>query len=68
MTSGYIRRQFRLVGIDGTTELTRLVPTAASGYSWLTVPARMIEKHGWDKLLAPLCIHVVYSGRRRVGA
>jgi hypothetical protein len=49
-------------------ELTRLVPTAASGYSWLTVPARMIEKHGWDKLLAPLCIHVVYSGRRRVGA
>jgi SAM-dependent methyltransferase len=56
-----ITRLFREAGIEGSTRLFRLVPTALADGPIVRL-ARGAERLGLEAFLAPACIHCVYRG------
>jgi 2-polyprenyl-3-methyl-5-hydroxy-6-metoxy-1,4-benzoquinol methylase len=64
MLPGTIRRLFRRAGIEGRTRVFRLLPTRLSRYRTLSRLAGALERRSIDRVLAPLCVHCVFHGRK----
>lgn len=64
VSGGAISRAFARRGIEGSTRLFRLIPTAMASKAALVKSADLLEKMHLDSLLVPLCIHSVYCGTK----
>jgi len=64
VTPGALRRDFRSVGVEGSTRLFRLLPTELSDKSALAFLAERLEGIGIDSLLFPAAIHTVFCGTK----
>lgn len=64
ISAGSIKRLFRQVGIEGVTELFRLLPTRLAFTEPLARIASAIERRHLDALLPPACIHATFVGRK----
>jgi SAM-dependent methyltransferase len=64
VSGGSIARAFRSVGVQGSTRLFRLVPTAWSLNGPIVTIARFLEGTPLEAMLVPACIHCVYRGHK----
>jgi 2-polyprenyl-3-methyl-5-hydroxy-6-metoxy-1,4-benzoquinol methylase len=64
MSPRTLKRLFKQVGIEGETQLSRLLPTALSNWVALTALAESIERSNLEAWCPPLCIHCVFRGKK----
>ncbi|MCG2630703.1 methyltransferase [Bradyrhizobium sp. WYCCWR 13023] len=64
VTGAAISRSFGRHGLKGSVRVFRLVPTALASSKPIVWWASLIERLRLEPLLAPFCIHSVYSGSK----